>query len=176
MFGPGRALVGYQACLGRGGGQALSVKVPSEAAAKLFMTDAEHFNSLLRKIPREQDLWQVRRLDVDVGSPADDLHRALRKMLPDVDWVTAGKLIAAKRPRLTPYWTAAYKTCSDRHRNYSGSLSATSYRTSTVGQLSRTCVMQRHRTSVCYGVSTSRYGWLLRERSRCRIKFQCALT
>jgi len=50
--------VGYQACLGRGGGQALSVKVPSEAAAKLLMTDAEHFTSLLRKIPREQDLWQ----------------------------------------------------------------------------------------------------------------------
>ena len=78
------------------------MKVPSEAAAKLFMTDAEHFNSLLRKIPREQDLWQVRRLDVDVGSPADGLHRALRKMLPAVDWVTAGKLIAAKRPRLIP--------------------------------------------------------------------------
>jgi len=38
--------------------EALSVKVPSEAAAKLLMTDAEHFTSLLRKIPREQDLWQ----------------------------------------------------------------------------------------------------------------------
>ena len=112
--------------------EALSVKVPSEAAAKLFMTDAEHFNSLLRKIPREQDLWQVRRLDVDVGSPADDLHRALRKMLPDVDWVTAGKLIAAKRPRLIPildsrvqnllrspqelFWVTLCDELSDEHR------------------------------------------------------------
>jgi hypothetical protein len=81
--------------------ETLSVTVPPEAAAKLLVTDGERFNSLLRQIPREQDLWQVRRLAVDVGSPADDLHAALRT-LPGVDWVTAGKLMAAKRPRLIP--------------------------------------------------------------------------
>jgi hypothetical protein len=108
--------------------EALSVSVPPEAAAKLLVTESERFNSLLRRIPREQDLWEVRRLAVDVGSPADDLHAALRQ-LPGVDWVTAGKLIAAKRPRLIPildnrvndflkprkglFWVSLYDELSD---------------------------------------------------------------
>ena len=67
--------------------------------------------------------------------PVDDLHPALRKMLPDVDWVTAGKLIAAKRPRLIPildsrvsrvqtllrspqelFWVTLCDELSDEHR------------------------------------------------------------
>lgn len=81
--------------------EALSVKVPPEAAATLLITGSERFNGLLRQIPREQNLWEVRRLDVNVGSPADDLHSAL----VDVDgigWVVASKLLAAKRPKLIP--------------------------------------------------------------------------
>jgi hypothetical protein len=81
--------------------EALSVEVPPEAASTLLITESERFNSLLRQIPREQDLWDVSRLTVDVGSPAEYLHIALRT-LPRVDWVTAGKLMAAKRPRLIP--------------------------------------------------------------------------
>jgi hypothetical protein len=81
--------------------ETLSVQVPPEAAAKLLIAEAERFNCLLRQIPREQDLWEVRRLVVDVGDRADDLHSAIRT-LPGVDWVTAGKLMAAKRPRLIP--------------------------------------------------------------------------
>jgi Family of unknown function (DUF6308) len=81
--------------------EALSVTVPPDAAATLLITDGERFNSLLRQIPREQDLWEVRRLDVNVGSPAEDLHRALRT-LRGIDWVVAGKLLAAKRPKLLP--------------------------------------------------------------------------
>jgi hypothetical protein len=81
--------------------EALKVEVPSEAASALLVTDPERFNHLLREIPRDQDLWERRRLDVDVGSKADDLHAAL-KALPKVGWVTAGKLLAAKRPRLIP--------------------------------------------------------------------------
>ena len=51
-------------------------------------------------------------------------------MLPDVDWVTAGKLIAAKRPRLIPildsrvqnrspqelFWVTLCDELSDEHR------------------------------------------------------------
>ncbi|OBF46889.1 DUF6308 family protein [Mycolicibacterium monacense] len=81
--------------------EALSVEVPTEAAAKLLISDSELFNRLLREIPREVDLWTVGRLPITVGSPADDLHAAL-KTLPKVGWVTAGKLLAAKRPRLIP--------------------------------------------------------------------------
>jgi hypothetical protein len=67
---------------------ALSVEVPPEAAAAMLITDTERFNALLRLIPREQNLWEVRRLDVNVGSPADDLHGELRT-LRGVDWVVA---------------------------------------------------------------------------------------
>lgn len=81
--------------------EALSVAVPPEAAAALLITDSERFNSLLREIPRDQNLWEVRRLDVDVGSPAEELHTALRT-LRGIDWVVAGKLVAAKRPKLLP--------------------------------------------------------------------------
>lgn len=81
--------------------EALSVKVPPEAAAALLITDAERFNALLRQIPRGHNLWEVRRVDVNVGSPADDLHRALVD-IDDIGWVTAGKLLAAKRPKMLP--------------------------------------------------------------------------
>jgi hypothetical protein len=81
--------------------ESLSVEVPSEAAASLLINDSERFNALLRAIPREVDLWTVGRLDVSVGSAADDMHAALKR-LPKVGGVTAGKLMAAKRPRLIP--------------------------------------------------------------------------
>jgi hypothetical protein len=81
--------------------EALSVEVRSEAAAKLLVTETERFNSLLRQIPRALDIWDAGRLILGPGSPADDLHAAL-KDLPDVGPVTAGKLMAAKRPRLIP--------------------------------------------------------------------------
>lgn len=81
--------------------ETLNVSVPPEAAAALLLSDSERFNSLLREIPREQNLWEVRRLDVNVGSPAENLHTALRT-LRGIDWVVAGKLLAAKRPKLLP--------------------------------------------------------------------------
>jgi hypothetical protein len=81
--------------------EALSVEVPPDAAAALLISDTERFNALLRQIPRELNLWEVRRLDVNVGSPADDLHGELRT-LRGIDWVVAGKLLAAKRPKLLP--------------------------------------------------------------------------
>lgn len=81
--------------------EALSVTVPTEAAASLLITESERFNSLLRDIPREQNLWEVSRFDVNAGSTADRLHAELRT-LPGIEWVVAGKLMAAKRPKLIP--------------------------------------------------------------------------
>ena len=111
--------------------EALSVEVPSEAAASLLINDSERFNALLRAIPREVDLWTVGRLDVSVGSAADDLHAAL-KTLPKVGGVTAGKLMAAKRPRMIPifdervdqmlaprdelFWVSMYDVLKDNER------------------------------------------------------------
>lgn len=81
--------------------EALSVKVPPESAAKLIVTDTERFNSLLRRVPKDIDLWDVDESVIGVGSPGSELHTELDS-LADIGWVTAGKLLAAKRPRLVP--------------------------------------------------------------------------
>jgi Family of unknown function (DUF6308) len=81
--------------------EALSVNVPPETAATLFMTEADRVNGLLEQIPPKSDLWQEDRSVVDLSSAAYDLHAALYDLWK-VGWVTAGKLMAAKRPRLIP--------------------------------------------------------------------------
>ncbi|MGO9031791.1 DUF6308 family protein [Mycobacterium sp.] len=81
--------------------ESLSVNVPSESAARLILTEADHFNDLLRQIPPDRDLWEVDRSCVESGNAADRLHAELCT-LKKVGWVTAGKLIAAKRPRVIP--------------------------------------------------------------------------
>jgi hypothetical protein len=69
----------------------------------MLITEPDRFNSFLREIPWSLDIWQVRRLDLDVGSSASDLHELLcSDAVPGIGWVTAGKLLAAKRPRLVP--------------------------------------------------------------------------
>lgn len=81
--------------------EALSVRVPTESAALLLVTEGDRFNKMLAKIPRDVDLWEVPRSEVEPQSTAAQLHSAL-KTLDDVGYVTAGKLLAAKRPRLIP--------------------------------------------------------------------------
>jgi hypothetical protein len=81
--------------------EALSVRVPTESAARLLVTEADRFNKLLAQIPRDVDLWEVPRSELEPQSSAAQLHAAL-KTLDDVGYVTAGKLLAAKRPRLIP--------------------------------------------------------------------------
>jgi hypothetical protein len=46
----------------------------------LLITDDERFSSLLRACPGEMDLRTVGRLQVTVGSAADDLHAALKEL------------------------------------------------------------------------------------------------
>jgi Family of unknown function (DUF6308) len=81
--------------------EALSVSVPSESAARLLVTEADRFNALLRQIPSDEDLWEQASSVVGAGGAAQALHSALDD-LKGVGWVTAGKLIAAKRPSLIP--------------------------------------------------------------------------
>lgn len=81
--------------------EALSVKVPPNSAAQLIDTEAEDFNSLLREIPADKDLWDMEPSDLDEHSPASKLYYRL-KALHGVGPVTATKLMASKRPRLMP--------------------------------------------------------------------------
>lgn len=111
--------------------EALSVKVPPESAAKLLITDAGRFNSLLTQIPRGRNLWEADRSAVEAGSAAHKLH-AMLDDLWKVGWVTAGKLMAAKRPHLIPildekvasvlkppekrFWVTLYDQLADESR------------------------------------------------------------
>ena len=111
--------------------EALSVEVPPESAARLLITEADHFNEHLAEIPPNKDLWEVPRSVVEDGNPAADLHTRLRG-LHYVGSVTAGKLMAAKRPNLIPildsfveeelkppkgrFWVTLYDQLSDEPR------------------------------------------------------------
>ena len=81
--------------------EALSVGVPPNSAAKLLDTEAEDFNLLLRQIPADKNMWEVPSYVLADNGPAGKLHARLQK-LDDVGWVTAGKLMASKRPLLIP--------------------------------------------------------------------------
>jgi hypothetical protein len=85
--------------------ESLSVRVPPEAAYALLHGSAgEELQSLLSKVP----------LDVDLGSPHAHTHVAKGSAAdhawtflegqPGIGWVTAGKLLARKRPRLLPVY------------------------------------------------------------------------
>lgn len=111
--------------------EALSVKVPPESAARLIIAETERFSSLLRSVPNEVDLWEVGLEVIDAGAAASEMH-ALLDDLQGVGWVTAGKLLAAKRPRLIPildkevegllkpprgrFWAAMHEHLSDADR------------------------------------------------------------
>jgi hypothetical protein len=112
--------------------EALSVGVPPDSAARLLDTEAEDFIVLLRHIPTDKEMWEVPRYVLDNNGPAAKLHARLQDDLDGVGWVTAGKLLAAKRPRLIPilddlvkkvlkpprnrFWSTMREQLSDEHR------------------------------------------------------------
>ncbi|GJN98641.1 DUF6308 family protein [Mycobacterium marinum] len=82
--------------------EALSVNVNAESAAELLISERRtDFNALLAQIPADDDLWELDRTHIGAHSPAGELFAAL-KTLDGVGYVKAGKLMAAKRPRLIP--------------------------------------------------------------------------
>ena len=111
--------------------EALSVGVPPNSAAKLLDTEAEDFNLLLRQIPADKYMWEVPSYVLADNGPAGKLHARLLK-LDDVGWVTAGTLMASKRPLLIPilddlvqkmlepprnrFWSTMREQLSDEHR------------------------------------------------------------
>ncbi|HMJ74980.1 MAG TPA: DUF6308 family protein [Iamia sp.] len=81
----------------------LSVDIPGEAVLTLLDDDGARFASLLGEIPTDVDLWDADDDVIGPGSPADQLWRLVREV-PGCGWVTAGKLLARKRPRLLPVY------------------------------------------------------------------------
>jgi Family of unknown function (DUF6308) len=79
----------------------LSVTVPARAAWELLA--GEESGSLLSKIPIDVDLVDAPDALIDATSPAVRLFRYLT-FFEHLGWVTAGKLMARKRPRLIPVY------------------------------------------------------------------------
>lgn len=85
--------------------ESLSVRVPPEAAyALLHGSVGDQLESLLSKIPLDVDLGSPgAHKRITKGSPADRAWTLLETQ-PGIGWVTAGKLLARKRPRLLPVY------------------------------------------------------------------------
>lgn len=86
----------------------LGVKVPGWAALRILDTDAAELNALLRQIPVDLDLWETDPSLLEPDSATFRLWTAI-EALPGVGWVTAGKLLARKRPRLVPVYDQVVK-------------------------------------------------------------------
>lgn len=76
----------------------LDVAVKPRGVRAVLGPSARDFTRLLKKVPFNRDLWEAS--DADLAHAAE-LDQALRT-LDGVEWVTASKLLARKRPRLIP--------------------------------------------------------------------------
>lgn len=91
----------------------LGVRIPGWGALGMLDTHATELNALLGGIPVGLDLWKTPEETVAPGSPADRLWQRL-VALPGIGSVTAGKLLARKRPRLIPVYDRVVKTALAR--------------------------------------------------------------
>ncbi|MFJ9590540.1 DUF6308 family protein [Streptomyces acidicola] len=83
--------------------QTLSVTIPAEAALDLLEGRlGVQLSELLHEIPN-LDMAEADAADLASGSPADAAWRLLTGQ-SGIGWVTAGKLLARKRPRLLPVY------------------------------------------------------------------------
>ncbi|MFJ6842170.1 DUF6308 family protein [Streptomyces griseoluteus] len=84
--------------------QMLSVRVPAETALELLEGETgRSLSELLGRIPVDADMAEVDVSELDTSSAAHQAWQLLRS-LDGIEWVTAGKLLARKRPRLLPVY------------------------------------------------------------------------
>jgi hypothetical protein len=98
----------------------LSVQVPPKAAWSLLCGQPQYFNELLPEI-KDRELAETSPADIRDGWPASQLWDRLRE-LPGIDWVTAGKLVARKRPHLIPVYDRVVKSVTGADPHYWKSL------------------------------------------------------
>lgn len=91
----------------------LGVRIPGRAALRILEDEAQALNALLGEIPQGTDLWMAPEDAVGPRSAADQLWAGL-VALPGIQWVTAGKLLARKRPRLIPVYDRVVKAALGR--------------------------------------------------------------
>lgn len=98
--------------------QMLSVRVPKETALELLEGETgRSLSDLLRRIPVDADMAEVDASELDTGSAAHQAWQLLRA-LDGIEWVTAGKLLARKRPRLVPVYDNVVKCLLGRPSHF----------------------------------------------------------
>ena len=98
--------------------QTLSVTVPVPVALDILEGDlGTRLSGLLHAIPRGIDMADADVSDLAPGSPADQAWHLLRDQV-DVGWVTAGKVLARKRPRLLPVYDRVVRCALGRPRPF----------------------------------------------------------
>lgn len=78
----------------------LSIKFDARTVREIIDTNGSEISRHLVDIPDDIDLWDPK-ADVSEGSPSSELWTLLTR-ISGVGWVTAGKIMARKRPRLIP--------------------------------------------------------------------------
>ncbi|SFO12694.1 hypothetical protein SAMN04487980_10701 [Streptomyces sp. cf124] len=84
--------------------QTLSVRIPAHVALDLLEGDLGlRLSELLSRVPFDIDMAEAGTGNLDKASPAHAAWRVLHDH-PGIGWVTAGKLLVRKRPRLLPVY------------------------------------------------------------------------
>ena len=81
----------------------LGVRIPGEPALAMLDELRSPISALLAQMPLGVDLWDAAEDAVSADAAANKLW-SLLVGLPGIEWVTAGKLMARKRPQLIPVY------------------------------------------------------------------------
>ncbi|MFE4967717.1 DUF6308 family protein [Streptomyces sp. NPDC056660] len=98
--------------------QTLSVRIPAQAALDLLEGDlGVRLSKLLSSVRLDIDMVEAEATDLADGSPAHTAWHLLRGQ-PGIGWVTAGKLLARKRPRLVPVYDQVVRCVLGRPKSF----------------------------------------------------------
>ncbi|MET7780073.1 DUF6308 family protein [Streptomyces sp. NPDC005388] len=98
--------------------QTLSVKIPAQASLDLLEGDlGAQLSKLLSSIPSDVDMAEADAADLAPGSPADSAWHLLDDQT-GIGWVTAGKILARKRPRLLPVYDQVVRCIFGRPQSF----------------------------------------------------------
>ncbi|MEU7488091.1 DUF6308 family protein [Streptomyces sp. NPDC042319] len=98
--------------------ETLSVRIPAQVALDLLEgTLGDRLSELLSRIPRDVDMAHAEVATLATGSPADTAWRLLNDQV-GIGWVSAGKLLARKRPRLLPVYDQVVRCILGRPQSF----------------------------------------------------------
>lgn len=98
--------------------QTLSVRIPAQVAVELLEGDlGVRLSELLSSVGFDIDMVEAEAADLAEGSPAHTAWRVLCDQ-PGIGWVTAGKLLARKRPRLLPVYDQVVRCVLGRPKSF----------------------------------------------------------